>query len=170
MGARDHSLPVERGHVLMFARAIGDPNAIYYSPEAAMECGYGDVVAPPTFVQSIAHFDPDYHQRPRIGEPWRGSGKFATGIPDAPAVGTRLHAEQHFTYHRPVLAGDVLTPVVVARSEWEKDGRSGHLVFTEVTTEYRDQNGEIALSSRSVSVVTEQKASSPAEGHNHSPS
>ncbi len=141
---------------MAFARAIGDPNPIYYSATAAAEAGYRDVVAPPTFVQAIAHFDPDYHQRPPLGQPWRGSGRTVTGTSEVTAAGgTRLHAEQHYTYHRPVVVGDVLSPVVVATSTWEKDGRrSGHLTFTETTTEYRDDHGALVLTARSVSVAT----------------
>ena len=53
--------PVEAGHILLFARAIGDKNPVYYG-EA------GDVIAPPTFVQASAQFDPEYFLRPKIGD------------------------------------------------------------------------------------------------------
>ena len=64
--------PIEGGHIMMFARSIGDPNSVYYDGEKAL--------APPTFVQSSAQFDPDYFLRPKIGQPWFGSGKEPTGI------------------------------------------------------------------------------------------
>ncbi len=63
--------PVEAGHIMMFARSIGDNNPAYYGD---------DVIAPPTFVQSSAQFDEDYFLRPKVGEPWFGSGKTATGV------------------------------------------------------------------------------------------
>ena len=62
--------PVESGHVLMFARAIGDPNPVYSDPEHAAGTEVGGIIAPPTFVQASAQFDPDYGLRPRIGRPW----------------------------------------------------------------------------------------------------
>src|SRR5215510_4224764 len=106
--------PIEAGHIMLFARAIGDPNPIYYNPEQA--------IAPPTFVQASAQFDPEYGLRPKIGRPWFGSGKTPSGLQrPAPAEGsssgggggggggrggggTGLHAEQHYEYHRPLRA------------------------------------------------------------------
>ncbi len=67
--------PVEAGHILLFARAIGDTNPAYYGALSGDEV----VPAPPTFVQASAQFDPNYFLRPKPGEPWFGSGKNATG-------------------------------------------------------------------------------------------
>ncbi len=69
--------------------------------------------------------------------------------------GTGLHAEQEFEYHRPVRAGDVLSTAARPGERWEKQGRSGKLVFSESITEYRDQNGELVVTARSVGVMTE---------------
>jgi hypothetical protein len=54
--------PVETGHILCFARAIGDPNPAY----SGALTGDAPVPAPPTFVQASAQFDPDYILRPTI--------------------------------------------------------------------------------------------------------
>ena len=35
----------------------------------------GGIIAPPTFPQAVAQFDPDYHLRWRPDQPWFGSGK-----------------------------------------------------------------------------------------------
>ena len=151
--------PVEAGHIMMFARAIGDPNRIYYDEAYAKTTETGAIVAPPTFVQASAQFDPDYFLRPKIGEPWFGSGKEPTGIKpgasDVP-IGRGLHAEQHFEYHRQLKAGDVLSATVKPGKTWEKEGkRSGKLMFSETITEYRDQKGELVITARSVGVITE---------------
>ena len=68
--------PVEAGHIALFARAIGDPNPAYYGALTGDE----PVPAPPTFAQASAQFDPDYFLRPKIGQPWFGSGREATGL------------------------------------------------------------------------------------------
>ena len=39
--------------------------------------------------------------------------------------------------------------------QWERQGRSGKLVFSESITEYRDQQGELVVTARSVGVMTE---------------
>jgi acyl dehydratase len=152
--------PVEEGAILTFARAIGDPNPIYADVEYARSTEFGTVIAPPTFVQSSAHFDPDYPLRPKIGQPWFGSGRTPSGTSGESASpgrgqGTGLHAEQHYTYHRPLRAGDVLSASVQPGRSWEKEGRSGKLRFSESITEYRAQDGELVVTARSVGVMTE---------------
>ena len=68
--------PIEASHILMFARSVGDPNPIYDPSQTDA----ADIVAPPTFAQASAQFDPDYFLRPKIGEPWFGSAKEPTGV------------------------------------------------------------------------------------------
>ena len=149
---------IEEGHIASFARSIGDANDVYYGPDAA---------APPTFVQSSAQWDPDYFLRPKVGQPWFGSGKNPSGITRAPGGsggsgggggggGTGLHAEQHYEYHRPLRVGDVLTATTKPGKTWEKEGRrAGKLIFSESVTEYRDQHGELVVTARGVGVRTE---------------
>ena len=152
--------PVEAGHIMMFARAIGDPNPVYADPGYAAGTEVGGIIAPPTFVQASAQFDPDYILRPKFGQPWFGSGRESTGVkPDPAAGGGRggggLHAEQHYEYHRTLREGDVLSATARQGETWEKEGRSGKLVFSESITEYRDQHGELVVTARSVGVRTE---------------
>src|SRR5215471_19204786 len=64
--------PVEAGHVLTFARAIGDDNPVYRDPELAATSEVGGLIAPPTFTIASAQWDPDYPLRPKPGVPWLG--------------------------------------------------------------------------------------------------
>jgi len=166
------SFPVEAGHIMMFARSVGDPNPVYYDAEAASATEVGGIVAPPTFIQASAQFNPTYFLRPRIGQLWHGSGKGPSGS-GAPAPeasegegeggrrgggggggGVGLHAEQHFEYHRPIRPGDVLTPTNKEGKSWEREGRSGHLQFSESITEWHDGEGNLVVTARSVGVRT----------------
>jgi hypothetical protein len=153
--------PIEAGHIMMFARSVGDDNQIYYSDEYAKGTEVGGIIAPPTFVQSSAQFDPDYFLRPKVGQPWFGSGKGPTGIVREPSSGGGgggggLHAEQHYEYHRNVKVGDVLTATAKPGKTWERESpRAGKLKFSESITEYRDQKGELVVTARSVGVQTE---------------
>jgi acyl dehydratase len=156
--------PVEASHIMMFARSIGDPNPIYADAEYAAGTEIGSIIAPPTFVQASAQFDPDYFLRPKVGQPWFGSGKNATSIKRDPNAsgggggggGGGLHAEQHYEYHRPLRAGEVLTTVTLPTKTWEKEGRrGGKLLFSETTTEYRTLDGELVVTARGVGVRTE---------------
>ena len=153
--------PVEAGHIMMFARAVGDPNQLYYDEDYAKGTEAGGIIAPPTFVQSSAQFDPDYALRPKVGEKWFGSGKNPTGVDEPPGAGGGggLHAEQHYEYHRQLRPGDILSATALSGKTWEKEGRrSGKLVFSETVTEYRDQKGELVITARSVGVRTERPA------------
>ena len=152
--------PVEASHILMFARSVGDYNEIYADEGYAQTTEPGSIIAPPTFVQASAQFDPDYFLRPKPGTPWFGSGKEPTGVKKEGSGGGGggggLHAEQHYEYHRHPKPGDVLTATVKPGKKWEKQGkRSGKLLFSETITEYRDQNGELVVTARSVGVHTE---------------
>ena len=158
--------PVEASHILMFARSVGDDNQIYYDAEYAGSTEVGSIIAPPTFAQSSAQFDPDYFLRPQVGKPWFGSGKEATGIKKTESSGGGgggggLHAEQHFEYHRHLKPGDQLTATTKPGKTWEKEGkRSGKLIFSESVTEYRDQNGELVITATGVGVRTERPVDS----------
>lgn len=151
--------PVEASHILMFARSVGDENRIYSDEDYARGTEPGTIIAPPTFAQASAQFDPDYFLRPKVGKPWFGSGKEATGVQKKEGGGGGgggLHAEQHFEYHRHLRPGDVLTATEKPGKKWEKQGkRSGKLIFSETITEYRDQNGELVITARGVGVQTE---------------
>ena len=147
--------PVEAGHIMMVARSIGDPNPVYYE-ESAEATEMGGVIAPPTFVVAASQFDPDFPLRPKVGEPWVGSGREPSGTAGSSEDrgGTGLHAEQHFTYHRPIRPGDVLTAESRDGERWEKQGRrGGTLTFSETIVDYRDQDGQLVVTARMVRPV-----------------
>jgi hypothetical protein len=177
----DEKFAVEASHIMMFARSVGDANPIYYDAEYARGAEPGSIIAPPTFAQASAQFQEDYSLRPKIGKPWFGSGATPSGTMMPPekagetqekkeekkgegkgggkksgAAAGGLHAEQHFTYHRHLQPGDVLTRTTRPGKTWEKQGkRAGKLVFSETITEYRDEAGELVVTARGVGVRTE---------------
>lgn len=158
--------PVEAGHILMFARAIADPNPIYRDADYAASSEVGAILAPPTFTWASSQFDEDNPLRWSPDRPWNGSGREATGTPRGAAPtphgdggekrerGVFMHAEQHYEYHRPVVAGDVLTVTERHGERWEKEGRAGTLRFSETINEYRDRAGELVVTVRMVFVET----------------
>ena len=150
------TFPVEASHIMMFARAIGDANPVYHDAEAAKETAAGGIVAPPTFAQAVAQFDPDHPTRPKPGEKWFGSGGTPSGVEGEPPSSGGLHAEQHFEYRRPLRPGDVLTATYRVGESWEKQSRrAGKLLFTERLIDYHDQDGELVCRARGVTVKTE---------------
>jgi acyl dehydratase len=150
------TFPVEASHILMFARSVGETNPAYLDAEAAKATEPGGIIAPPTFPQAVAQFDPSYHLRPKPDQKWFGSAKGPSGIEGKPSSSGGLHAEQHFEYHRHLRPGDVLSVETRPGKTWEKESkRAGKLTFRERITEYRDQNGELVITARGVGVTTE---------------
>ena len=146
------TFPVEATHIKMFANSLFDENPVYHAGSKEL----GGVIAPPTFPQAVAQFDPEYFLRPKPGEPWFGSAKGPSGVEGKASSSGGLHAEQHFEYHRNLVAGDVLTVETKPGKTWEKESkRAGKLMFSERVTEYRDQKGELVITARSVGVRTE---------------
>lgn len=156
----DFTFPVEAGHVMLFARAVGDENPVYRDPEHAASTEVAGLIAPPTFVQASYHWDPDASY-PRPGRSWRGSAAGPTGLPqkgnDGETSGSErgLHAEQRYTYHRPLTVGETLTVRRRPGETWRKQGRrGGSLTFSEQISEFYDQAGELVVTATSVNVIT----------------
>ena len=160
---------IEASHIMMFARSIGDDNPVCHDEEYKSESGCEGIIAPPTFAQSSAQFDPDYFLRPKTGgQGWFGSGKEPTGLKPSSSgggggggAGGGLHAEQHFEYHLPLKAGDILSATTKPGNTWEKESkRAGKLKFSESVTEYRNQDGDLVITATGVGVQTERPVDS----------
>lgn len=89
------SVPYEVGRekIRDFAMAIGDPNPVYTSEDAAKAAGYPDIIAPPTFL-TIMNFK---YSPQVVGDP-------ELGINYALVV----HGEQEYELFRPIVPGDRL--------------------------------------------------------------
>lgn len=133
------TIHIEYGKVREFAKSIKDPNPIYYDPEYAKK-EVGEVMAPPTFLITLAHWD-DGEGRPRVQMDLRRV----------------LHGEQEFEYLKPIYAGDVLTAVTQVSDVYEKAGsRGGTMTFVIMETEYKNQRGDLVARTRSTTIETGQ--------------
>src|SRR5690242_4880746 len=104
MMADSYEFPVDRTQVMLFARSLLDINPVFWDPDDPATKAVGGIVTPPTFVQSSAHWEPDYAldlTRPRKNpRPARPAGEGGGGG----GLGRGLHAEQHYEYHHPIHA------------------------------------------------------------------
>ncbi|HEX2321176.1 MAG TPA: MaoC family dehydratase N-terminal domain-containing protein [Streptosporangiaceae bacterium] len=93
------SAPYEISRVKLteFADAIGDPNPLYRDRAAAVEAGFPDVIAPPTFPIVISMAS-------------SGQAMADPGLNLNYAM--VVHGEQRFEYQRPLHAGEVVTAEV----------------------------------------------------------
>ncbi|HKU10451.1 FAS1-like dehydratase domain-containing protein [Sinomonas sp.] len=85
---------VAREKIREFARAVKAAHPAHFDVDAAQSLGYGDLVAPPSFAIIVAQ----RADAQLIADP-------ESGIDFSRVV----HAEQRFTHHRPIVAGDRLT-------------------------------------------------------------
>jgi acyl dehydratase len=131
------TMRVELGKIREFARAIKDDNPLYFDEEHAKREA-GGVMPPLTFTMTQAFWD----------EP---GNRIDLGL-DMRRV---LHGSQEFEYVRPVHVGDRLTAQGRISKVYKKPGkRGGEMTFVELETEYKNQNGETALYSRSTIIET----------------
>ncbi len=146
---------VEPGAILAFARSLGDDDPRWYNADSEGARAHGGIVAPPTFVNAVAHWDPEWPYRPHPDRPWHGSGKGpGHHSPTVAGKGTSMQAEQHYTYHAPLRPGDVLTVEREAGRVWEKQSKkSGTLRFEEEITRFTNQRGELAVVATRVRVI-----------------
>ena len=128
-------LHIDRRRLQFFAKAIGETDPINNDVSAAQAAGYPDIPAPPTFLFA-AELDCGVIDQMLAD----------LGIP----IGRLLHAEQNFTYHRPVFAGDSVTVQSVISDLYEKKG--GALEFVVKTSRAINQHGDLVAELRCVLV------------------
>jgi acyl dehydratase len=130
---------VERGKIREYALALGLTDPVHTEVEAAHAAGFDDLVAPPTFTRQFWHENDDNDPMPHLGyDPKR-----------------RLHGEQEFEYHKPLVAGMILRGRNVIVSTWEKPGRRGGMMtFVVIETRFIDEAGELIQVARRTLIET----------------
>lgn len=131
----DVVLPVERGQIMQFARAVKSDNPAHFDIAAARAAGFGDLVAPPAFTCTYAHW----------------SGGDATDLVDRLGLSLPrvVHGEHQWDFARPAVAGDVLTGARRVASAARKPSRSGgSMSIIRIDTEYHDSSGDLVLIER----------------------
>lgn len=110
---------VGREAIRAFATAVKNTHPVHHDVDAAREAGYADVVAPPTFLVSLAQrAEAEVIRDPQVGV------DFARA----------LHADERFTHHRPVVAGDELRATASIDSVKSLGGNSMITTRVDITT------------------------------------
>lgn len=100
---------VTRVKIREFADAVDARSGAHFYPEVAAAEGFRDVVAPTTFAVLIAQ-KAEFHV---VADP-------EVGVDFSKVV----HADERFTHHRPLVAGDVVTTTVTIESITQRAGIS----------------------------------------------
>ncbi len=128
---------VERGQLGLFADAVKDTSPIYKDPRAAADAGLPGIPAPPTYPFVMGNFGvfPELQTADAPAENPMG----AVLGPLMANGGLILHGEQEFTYHRPVLAGDVLVGEGSVVDAYQKESKGKTMTFIVVETAWSEQ-------------------------------
>ncbi len=111
---------VGREKIREFARAVKATHPAHFDVDAAKALGHSDLVAPPTFAIIIAQ---------------RADAQLIED-PDAGIDFSRVvHADQRFTHHRPIVAGDRLVTVLHVDAITERAGLAMVTTRAEIATE-----------------------------------
>jgi acyl dehydratase len=124
--------------IAQFAHATEATDPIHFDRAAARAAGFADVVAPALFPYVIrmqaynlvdrAHLEPD-------GSP----------SADVPPLPTRraMAGETSIEMGDPIVAGDIITVEKRLLDLYEKEGRSGPLVFVQMEFTFHNQHGRL---------------------------
>ena len=124
--------------IAKFAHATGETSPIHFDREAAIAAGYDDVVAPTLFpyvVRMHASALVPLDQLEPDGSP----------TADVPPLPTRraMAGETAIEFGERVVAGDVITVRKRLANMYEKEGRSGALVFVEMEFTFTNQHDDL---------------------------
>ncbi len=117
------TMEVEKGAILRFAEAIGDPNPQWNDEAAARKTRYGGLIAPPTFLRSVRGVNLE--------------------LPFDLSFNRRLDGGSDWEYFQPVRPGDRITAVARIAELTERTGRLGPMVFMTTATTYTNQFAEV---------------------------
>ena len=127
---------IDKGAIKFFAESIMDPDPLYRDEGYAKKSKHGEIIAPPTFyggASSVRNLQAD---DPRTVS--------SVSIP-MPSGWVSLNAGDDFELLAPIRPGDTLTCREKVVDAYEKQGSSGHLIFTVREKTFTNQHGELVL-------------------------
>lgn len=127
----DVVLPVERGKVVEFARAVGSDSPLHVDEAAAAAAGYPGLVAPLVFSCVVAH--------------WNGGDGAALATELGLELSRVVHGEQRWIHHRPLVAGDELTGRRAVAGVRTKGQPGAQMTLVTVATDFHDAQGHAVL-------------------------
>ena len=117
---------------LMFARAVGHTDLIFFDRDVARTRGYRDIVAPPGYLGTIVY-------RPGA------SASDPAAPPRDPRIPYRraLHGGLSVEYLEPICAGDILTSRTKVSDYHERVASVGPMLIVRRETTYRHEDGGV---------------------------
>ena len=127
---------IEEGAILRFAEAIGDTNPIFNDKNEAGKTKYGGIVAPPTFLRSIAHVKAP-EPKVQVKSPYPAN----------------VDGGSEWEYFEPIKVGDTITATsYLADINERKGGKFGSMLIMVRETKYINQHGTVAALQRTTGI------------------
>ncbi|MDC0035359.1 MaoC family dehydratase N-terminal domain-containing protein [Chloroflexi bacterium] len=127
---------IEEGAILRFAEAIGDTNPIFNDKTAAGKTKYGGIVAPPTFLRSIAHVKSP-EPKVQVKSPYPAN----------------VDGGSEWEYFEPIKVGDTITATsYLADLNERQGGKFGDMLIMVRETKYINQHGTVAALQRTTGI------------------
>lgn len=139
---------VQPSEIRRFAHAIMDPDPAYWDEQAAPASKFGSVVAPPLFPAHAfrrAAGDPDPFDALKADREWDGlGGGRQGGLPPIRVPLKRiLNGGTEAEFFQLAKPGDRIRSKARYADIFEREGRSGRMVFAVVETTYANQDGDV---------------------------
>ena len=131
--ARTHD--VEKGHIRLFAEAIGDSNPLFTDEAKARESRFGGIVAPPTFLRSCS------------------SAGVGLNVREVSGLSRALDGGSEWEYFHSIRPGDRITVTSKIAGFEERDTRMGRTLFTRTQTIYRNQLDQVVATQTTTSML-----------------
>ena len=127
---------IEEGAILRCAEAIGDTNPIFNDKNEASKTKYGGIVAPPTFLRSIAHVKAP-EPKVQVKSPYPAN----------------VDGGSEWEYFEPIKVGDTITATsYLADINERKGGKFGSMLIMVRETKYINQHGTVAALQRTTGI------------------
>ena len=160
---RESSMEATLSEHRRFIHAIMDEDPIYYDEEYAKKTRYGGIVCAPLFPSSVSRRqlgtpdpltdgfknNPDFDALGASGDGQREGGLPRLDLSHIPRMLNGGNSIEFFQYMKP---GEKTVSKTRIVDIYEREGRSGHMVFMVNETEVRNDKGEMLMISRSISI------------------
>ena len=139
----DFVLEVGRLEIQRYAMAIGETDAVHFDVDAARAAGHRDIPAPPYFPYVIRMHAAHLGGRDSLTPD-------GSAVADVPPIESQraMAGETEIEVGPTIHAGDTITLEKRIIDIFEKQGRSGDLVFVKTEFRFTNQRGEVVFLER----------------------
>jgi len=128
---------VSKWAINRFIEATTDDNPLWQDEKYAKKTRWGGIIAPPAFLHVFDPANRAFRQRPDLSH-------MATIMPFELPFPKTFQAFYEFQFFLPLRPGDLITSTAKIGDVYEREGKSGKMVFVRMENEHRNQRNELA--------------------------